>query len=71
MPLGEDHGGKAVVGRRDPDWAHSKSAVTNILLLSAVWVVGVVFADPNTPALGRILDQQGVSNLTFKWATVR
>jgi len=34
------------------------------LLLSAVWVVGAVFADWNAPALGRILNQQGVGNST-------
>jgi hypothetical protein len=60
--LGEDHGGEAVVGRRDANWAPRNSAVTNILLLSAVWVVGAVFADRNTPALGGILDQQGLRN---------
>ncbi len=64
MPLGDDHGGEAVIGRRDVDWAHGNSAITNMLLLSAVWVVGVVFANQNAPALGRILDQQGVGNLT-------
>ncbi len=32
MPLGDNHGGEAVVGRRDADWAHGNSAVTNILL---------------------------------------
>ncbi len=65
MPLGDDHGGEAVVGRRDTDWAHGNSAVTNILLLSAFWVVGAVFANWNAPALGGILDQQGVGNSTF------
>jgi hypothetical protein len=30
--------------------------------LSAVWVVGVVYTDQNAPALGGILDQQGVSS---------
>jgi hypothetical protein len=64
VPLGDDHGGEAVVGCRDADWAHGKSTVTNILLLSAVWVVGVVFADRNVPALGGILNQQGVGNST-------
>jgi hypothetical protein len=64
VPLGDDHGRETVVSRRDADWAHSNSAVTNILLISAVWVVGVVFANRNAQALGGILDQQGVGNLT-------
>jgi len=61
---GDDHGEEAVVGRRDANWACGNSAVTNILLLSAVWVVGAVFADRNAPALGGILNQQGVGNST-------
>ena len=60
MFLGDDHGGEVVIGRRDANWAHGNSAVTDILLLSAVWVVGAVFADPNAPALGGILDQGGL-----------
>ena len=64
--FGDDHGGEAVVGRRDAYWASGGSAVTNSLLLSAVWVVGVVFADRNAPALGGILNQQGVSNSTIR-----
>jgi hypothetical protein len=35
------------------------------LLLSAVWVVGSVFANRNALVLGRILDQQGVGDLTL------
>jgi len=62
--FGEDHGGEAVVCRRDAYWASGGSAVTNSLLLSAFWVVGAVFADRNAPALGRILYQQGVGNST-------
>jgi hypothetical protein len=65
VPLGDDHGGEAVVGRRDADWAHGNSTITDILLLSAVWVVGAVFADRNAPALGRILDQHRVGNSTL------
>jgi len=60
--FGDDHGREAVVGRRDAYWASGGSAVTNSLLLSAVWVVGAVFADRNAPALGGILNQQGVGN---------
>ena len=59
--FGDDHGGEAVVGRRDAYWASGGSAVTNSLLLSAVWVVGAVFADRNAPALGGILNQQEMS----------
>jgi hypothetical protein len=63
--FGDDHGGEAVVGRRDAYWASGGSAVTNSLLLSAVWVVGAVFADRNAQALGGILNQQGVGNSTL------
>ena len=61
--FGDDHGGEAVVGRRDAYWASGGSAVTNSLLLSAVWVVGAVFtfADRDAPALGGILNQQEMS----------
>ncbi len=62
--FGDDHGGEAVVGRRDAYWASGGSAVTNSLLLSSVWVVGAVFANQNAPALGGILNQQGVGNST-------
>ena len=62
--FGDDHGEEAVVGRRDTGWASGGSAVTNSLLLSAVWVVRAVIADKNAPALGGILNQQGVGNLT-------
>ena len=54
-----------MLGRRDAYWASGGSAVTNSLLLSAVWVVGAVFADRNAPALGGILNQQGVGNSTY------
>ena len=60
--FGDDHGREAVVGRRDAYWASGGSDGTNSLLLSAVWVVGAVFADRNALALGG--SQQGVSNLT-------
>ncbi len=62
--FGDDHGGEAVVGRRDAYWASGGSAVTNSLLLSTGWVVGAVFADRNAPALGGILNQQGAGNST-------
>ena len=62
--FGDNHGREAVVSRRDAYWASGGSAITNSLLLSAVWVVGAVFADRNALALGGILNQQGVGNLT-------
>ena len=62
--FGDDHGGEAVVGRRDAYWASGGSAVTNSLLLSAVLGGGSGFADWNAPALGGILNQQGVGNST-------
>jgi hypothetical protein len=65
--LGDDHGGKAVVGRRDADWAHGNSTVTNILLVSTVRVVGAVFANRNALALGGILNQQEVGYSTINW----
>ena len=66
MVFGDNHGGDALVGRRDANWARGNSAVTNVLLLSAVWVLGAVFADRNAPALGGILNQQGVGSSTIK-----
>ncbi len=62
--FGDYHGVEAVVGRRDAYWASGESAVTNSLLLPAVWVVEAVFADRNALALGGILNQQGVGNST-------
>ena len=66
MFLGDDHGGEAVVGRKDANWARGNSAITDVLLLSAVWVLGAVFADRNAPALGGILNQQGVGSSTIQ-----
>jgi len=62
--FGDDHGGEAVVGRRDTYWASGGSPVTNSLLLSVVWVMGAFFVDRNAPAQGGILNQQGVGNST-------
>ncbi len=59
MFFDDDHGGEAMIGRRDANWARGNSTVTNILLLSAVWVVGAFFANQNALALGGILDQRG------------
>jgi len=57
--FGDDHGGEALVGRRDANWARGNSAVTNVLLLSAVWVVGAVFADRIALVLGRTMQSAG------------
>ena len=55
----DNHGGEAVVGQRDAYWASGGSAVTNSLLLSAVWVVGAVFADRIALVLGRTMQSAG------------
>ncbi len=57
--FGDDHGGEAMVGRRDAYWASGGSVVTNSLLLSAVWVVGAVFADRIALVLGRTMQSAG------------
>ena len=57
--FGDDNGGEAVVGRRDANWACGNSAVTDVLLLSAVWVVGAVFADRIALVLGRTMQSAG------------
>ncbi len=57
--FGDDHGGEAVVGHRDANLARGNPAVTNVLLLSAVWVVGAVFADRIAPVLSRTMQLAG------------
>ena len=47
MFFGDDHGREVVVGHRDACWASGRSAVTNCLLLSVLWVVGTFSADQN------------------------
>ena len=59
MFFGDDHGREAVVGRKDAYWASGRSAITDILLLSAVWVVGAVFADRIALVLGRTMQLAG------------
>ncbi len=44
---GDNHGGEAVVGRRDTNWASSRYAVTSSLLLSVLWAVVIFGADWN------------------------
>jgi len=62
--FGDNHGGEAMVGRRDANWARGNSAIPNILLLSAVWVVGAVFADRIALVLGGTMQSAGVGNST-------
>ena len=57
--FGDDHGGEAVVGRRDANWARGNSVITDVLLLSAVWMVGVVFVDWIALVLGRTMQLAG------------
>ena len=54
----------AVIGCRDVNWAHGNSAVTNVLFLSTVWVVGAGFCQSEYSGLGGILNQQGVGSST-------
>ena len=62
MLLGDDHGREAAVGHRDANWVRGNFAIIDILLLSAVWVVGAVFANRNAPVLGGNHDHQGDGN---------
>ncbi len=57
--FGDNNGGEAVVGRRDAYWARGNSAVTDVLLLSAVWVVGAVFVCRIALVLGRTMQLAG------------
>ncbi len=50
-----------MVGCRDANWACGNSAITDVLLLSAVWVVGAVFADRIALVLGRTMQLVGGS----------
>ena len=58
--FGDDHGGEAVVGRRDAYWASGRSAVTNSLLRSVLWVVGTFRADRNVHPNLDDHDQRGL-----------
>ena len=60
----DNHGGEAVVGRRDAYWASGRSAVTNSLLLSVLWAVGMFGADRNVQHLAEPRRSAGVGNLT-------
>ena len=66
MFFGDDHGGEAVVGRRDAYWASGRSAVTNSLLLSVLWAVGTFSADQNVQHWAEPRRSVGVGNSTIK-----
>ncbi len=53
--FGDNHGGEAVVGRRDAYCASGRSAVTNSLLLSVFLAVGTFGADRNVQHWGGVL----------------
>jgi hypothetical protein len=57
--FGDDHGGEAVVGRRDAYWASGGPAVTNSLLLSVLWVAGTLVANKIGLVLGRTMQSAG------------
>jgi hypothetical protein len=57
--FGDDHGGEAVVGRRDAYWASGGSTVTNSLLLSVLWAVGMFVANQIALVLGRTMQSVG------------
>jgi hypothetical protein len=50
------------VADRDANWVRGNFAIIDILLLSAVWVVGAVFANWNAPVLDGNHDHQGDGN---------
>jgi hypothetical protein len=64
--FGDDHGGEAMVGRRDAYWASGRSAITNSLLLSVLWAVGTFGADRNVQHWAEPQQSAGVVNLTIK-----
>ena len=57
------HGREAVVGHRDAYWASGRSAVTNSLLLSVLWTVGMFGADRNFQHWAEPRRSVGVGNL--------
>jgi hypothetical protein len=56
--FGDDHGGEAMVGRRDAYWASGGPAVTNSLLLSVLWAAGTLVANKIALVLGRTMQSQ-------------
>ena len=57
--FGDDHGGEAVVGRRDAYWASGGPAVANSLLLSVLWAAGTLVANQIALELGRTMQSAG------------
>jgi hypothetical protein len=59
--FGDDHGGEAVVGRRDAYWASGGPTVTNslLLLLSVLWAAGSLVANQIALVLGRTMQSAG------------
>ncbi len=57
--FGDNHGGEAVVGRRDAYWASGGSTVTNSLLLSVLWAVRTFVANQIALELGRTMQSAG------------
>ena len=57
--FGDNHGGEAVVDRRDAYWASGGPAVTNSLLLSVLWAAGTLVANQIALVLGRTMQSAG------------
>ena len=57
--FGDDHGGEAVVGRRDAYWASGGSTITNSLYLSVPWAVGTFVANQIALVLSRTMQSVG------------
>ena len=57
--FGDNHGGEAMVGRRDAYWASGGSTVTNSLLLSVLWALGMFVANQIALVLGRTMQSVG------------
>ena len=57
--FGDDHGGEAVVGRRDAYWARGNSAVTSSWLLLVERAAGAFVANQIAPLLGRTMQLAG------------
>ncbi len=65
---GDDHGGEAVVGHWDANWASGRSTITSSLLLSVLWAVGSLVLIGMTGTRQKFHDQRGDSNLTISCA---
>lgn len=56
---GRHHGGEAVVGCRDADWARGNTAVTSSWLLLVERVAGAFVANQFALVLGRTMQSEG------------